>query len=116
MSAIKLPAQICPPTFHKDGSVKVSFDSRELDASEIFTIMSLRHTEGWLMFSPNKDDFEIPDENAEIDEKSASERLRNVLFVWYKQQTEEGKFVGLFETFRKEKMEKLIEQIKTKLK
>ena len=78
--------------------------------------MSLRHAEGWLCFAPNEDEVgEVPEESAHVDEKSASERLRNVMFVWYKQETEANRFVGLFETFRKEKMEKIIEGVKSKL-
>lgn len=99
----------------KDGSASLSFDTRELTAEEIFTIMSLRHSEGWLCFAPNENEIEIPEERVELDEKSPSERLRAVLFVWYKQETEKGKFVGLFDTFKKEKMEKIIETIKGKL-
>lgn len=112
---ILLPATISPPRLRKDGSAAVSFDTRELTAEEIFTIMSLRHTEGWLAFAPNEGEIEIPEENAEVDEKSPSERLRNVLFVWYKQEVEAGKFVGIFDTFRKEKMEKIIEGVKKRL-
>lgn len=110
-----LPSQINPPRLRKDGSASLSFDTRELNAEEIFSIMALRHTEGWLCFAPNEGDIEIPEERAETDEKSPSERLRNTLFVWYKQEVESGKFAGLFETFRKEKMEKIIEGVKSKL-
>lgn len=113
---IILPAQINPPTLRKDGSAKLTFDTRELTAEEIFTIMSLRHTEGWLCFSPNNDDLDVPEEKAQVDgEKSPSERLRAVLYVWYKQETDAGRFVGLFDTFKKEKMEKIIEGVKSKL-
>lgn len=112
---IILPSQINPPRLRKDGSASIVFDTRELSSEEIFTIMSLRHTEGWLTFSPNPDDVEIPEERAELDEKSPSERLKGVLYVWFKQETESGKFTGLFETFRKEKMEKIIETVKGKL-
>lgn len=112
---IILPSQINPPRLRKDGSASLSFDTRELTAEEIFTIMSLRHTEGWLCFAPNESELETPEEPAETDEKTPSERLRAVLFVWYKQQCEKGKFVGLFETFKKEKMEQFIEIIKNKL-
>lgn len=115
MPKIILPAQINPPRLRKDGSANISFDTRELLAEEIFTIMSLRHTEGWICFSPNQDELEVPEESAHLDEKSPSERLRNVMFVWYKQETEAGRFVGLFETFRKEKMEKIIDSVKSKL-
>lgn len=115
MTKLILPAQIHPPTLRKDGSAKLTFDTRELNAEEIFTIMALRNTEGWICFAPNADDLETPDERAEVEEKTPSERLRNVLFVWYKQETQAGRFVGLFETFRKEKMEKIIEGVKSKL-
>jgi hypothetical protein len=113
---ILLPAQINPPLLRKDGSAKLTFDTRELQADEIFTIMSLRHVEGFLCFSPNEEEAaDIPEGRAEVDEKTPSERLRAVLFIWYKQETESGKFVGLFETFKKEKMEKIIEGVKSKL-
>lgn len=113
---IVLPAQINPPRLRKDGSAALSFDTRELTAEEIFTIMSLRHSEGWLCFSPNENDLEVPEEKAELDEKTPSERLRAVLYVWYKQETESGKYVGLFDSFKKEKYEQLIEFVKRKLK
>lgn len=112
---ILLPAQISPPRLRKDGSASLSFDTRELTAEEIFTIMSLRHTEGWLAFATNEDGLDVPEERAEVDEKSPSDRLRAVMFVWYKQEIDKGKFTGLFDTFRKERMERLIEMVKSKL-
>lgn len=112
---ITLPAQINPPRLRKDGSASLSFDTRELTAEEIFTIMSLRHSEGWLCFAPNEDEINIPDEPAQVEGKTESERLRNVTFVFYRQQVEKGKFVGLFDTFKKEWYEKLIELTKKKL-
>lgn len=111
-----LPAIISPPSIRKDGSIKLSFESRELTAEEYMMVMGFRNTEGWLCYSPNEDDVaDIPEERAEIDEKTPSERLRNVLFVWYKQQTDAQKFVGSFDTFKREKIEKIIDSIKSKL-
>jgi hypothetical protein len=112
---ILLPATINPPRIRKDGSCALSFDTRELLSEEIFTIMSLRNSEGWVAYAPNENEIEIPEEPAEVDEKSQSQRLRAVLFVWYKQETEAGRFTGLFETFKKEKMEIIIENVKKKL-
>ncbi len=109
MNRLILPSIINPPRIHKDGSCSVSFDTRELSAEEIVTIMGFRNSEGWLCFAPNENQLEIPETDAEVDEKSPSERLKAVLYVWYKQETESGKFVGLFDSFRKEKMEKIIE-------
>lgn len=112
---IILPSQINPPRLRKDGSASVSFDTRELTAEEIFTIMSLRHAEGWLCFAPNENELEVPEEKAKVEEKSPSQRLRNVMYVWYKQETDNGRYVGLFETFKAEKMEKFIQAVKNKL-
>lgn len=112
---IILPASLNPISRRKDKSVKLSLETRELSHEELLTLMSLEGAEMWLCLAPNENEIEIPEENAEVDEKSVSERLRNILFVWFKQDIEAGKFVGLFETFRKNKMESIIEGIKTKL-
>ena len=112
---ILLPATIDPPTIRKDGSCKLKFDTRELSAEEIFIIMQMRNSEGYVCYAPNEDQIEIPDEPAEVGQKSDSQRLRSVLYIRYKQETEGGKFVGLFETFKKQEMERIIQQEKDKL-
>lgn len=113
---IILPAIINPPRIRKDKSCAISFDTRELTSDEIFTILSLSQSEGYLAFQPNEDDIpDFPEERAEVDQKTPSERLRAVLYIWFKQETEKGQFVGTFEVFRKEKMEKIIEGVKSKL-
>lgn len=112
---ILLPAQINPPRLRKDGSASISLDTRELTAEEIFTIMSLRHNEGWLCFAPNEDQIEIPEKDAELETKTESQRLRATLYVLYKQEVDKGSFTGTFNTFYKERMEQLIEVIKKKL-
>lgn len=112
---IVLPAQLNPISRRKDKSVKLSLETRELNHEELPTLMSLEGAEMWLCLAPNENEIEIPEENAELDEKSPSERLRNVLFVWFKQESDAGKFVGLFDTFKREKMEAIIEGVKKKL-
>ncbi len=115
-SKLVLPAIIHPPTIHKDGSVKLSFESRELSAEEYMMIMGFRNTEGWLAFQPTDSGIpDLPKERAEVDQKTPSERLRNVLYVWYKQESDGGRYIGTFEAFKVEKMEKIIDGIKTKL-
>lgn len=115
MSKLILPAQINPPRLRKDGSASLSFDTRELNAEEYLMIMGFRNSEGWLCFAPNQGEIEIPEERAELDEKTPSERLRNVLYVYYQQETDKGNFVGMYESFRREKMEQIIQFIKNKL-
>lgn len=112
---ITLPTTLNPISRRKDKSIKLSFETRELSAEETMTLMALEGAEMWICLAPNAEEIEIPEERAEVDEKSPSERLRNVLFVYYKQETEAGRYIGLFENFKKEKMERLIEFIKGKL-
>jgi hypothetical protein len=113
---ILLPAIINPPNIRKDGSVSIKFDSRELNSEEYMIIMGLRNTEGWLAFYANDDSMpDIPEERAEVDEKTPSERLKAVIYVWYMQEFNAGKTLTSFEAFRKEKMEKIIEMVKSKL-
>jgi len=112
---ILLPATINPPRFRKDGSVALSFESRELSADETHIILSMRNSEGWVCYAENEDEIQIPEEKAEIDEKTPSERLRNTLYVYFKQESDAGRYVGNFSAFRREKMEKFIDIVKSKL-
>ena len=116
---LKLPAQINPPRFHKDGSVALNFETRELAPDELLFILSCRQQEGQLLFSSQEaeiDDSELLDIKVNLDLKRPSERLKSILFVWYKQATEEQKFVGGFDLFYTQKMESIIEGVRSKLK
>lgn len=116
MNKLVLPAIINPPTIRKDGSISLKFDSRELSAEEYLTVMGFRNLEGWLAFQPNELGIpELPTTNAEIGSKTPSERLYNALYVWFKQEVDKGSYVGLFEAFRAEKMEQIIQFVKNKL-
>lgn len=113
-----LPVSLNPISRRKDKSVKMSFETRELNPEETMTLMAMEGEEGWLLFSTNLEEVNeenIPEERAEIDEKTPSERLRSVMFVWYRQLSDKGKYVGTFENFRREKMERYIEHIKQQL-
>lgn len=114
---IILPALLNPISRRKDKSVKLSFETRELSPEETIALMALEGAEMWICMSPDEKEVELPDNMGavELGEKTPSERLRSVMFVWYKQETEAGRYIGLFETFRKEKMEKIIEGVKSKL-
>lgn len=112
---ITLPAVLNPISRRKDKSVRLSLETRELNPEETLSLMSIEGAEMWVVLSPNEGDTEVPDEDAHIDEKSPSERLKNVLFVWWKQEVEAGKYVGIYENFRRERMEKIIDTIKGKL-
>lgn len=112
---IVLPAVLNPISRRKDKSVKLSLDTRELGQEDILTLLALEGAEMWICLSPNEADLEVPEEKAEVNTKSASQRLRNTLFVLWKQETEAGKYIGTFETFKGDWMERIIQQVKDKL-
>lgn len=113
-----LPVSLNPISRRKDKSVKMSFETRELNPEETMTLMAMEGEEGWMLFSTNSEEVKeefIPEERAEVDEKTPSERLRAVMFVWWKQESEAGRYIGTFENFRRDKIERYIEGIKSKL-
>ncbi len=109
-----LPVQLNPISRRKDKSVKLSFETRELTPSETMTLMSMEGTEGWMVFSTNQDikEEDIPQEDAELNQRSQAERIRSVLYILYTQDIASQKFVGTFQNYYKEKTEKYIEHLK----
>lgn len=106
MSQIELPAQFDNISLRKDGSISLKFESRELSAEELFTVLQFRNTDGWVLFSQNKE-MKAPDIEAELDTKSPSERLKNALYVRFM----DKKVNGTFRTYYEQQMEKVIQQV-----
>lgn len=110
--SIVLPVILQPISRRKDKSVCLKFDTRELNPTEMMTLFPLEGSEGYILYSPNKEDLnekEIPKENSALDTKTPSQRLRSRIFVHYHQAVERGEYIGLGENFYKEQMEKIIE-------
>ena len=97
----------------KDRTLKLVFRTNELPPDEAGILHGLTHQEGYCAFAPNAiQEIKIPEGKPEFrEEKSPSQRLRNVIYVYWQQQGEPGDF----ESFRKQKMEQVIEFIKSKL-
>ena len=112
---IQLSAHMRNPSFNKDGSVTLKFTSGQeiMDEETIYLLNAGRRDElGWVMWSSNKHQTDdLPKEQAEENQKTSAQRLRATLFVLWQQR---GK-VGDYEVFYREKMEKLIDQVKTNL-
>lgn len=114
---LTLPAILNPISRRKDKSVKLSFETRELSDTEVLALLKMEGSEGWLLYAPSEAEIDqeaIPDYKPELGVKSASERLRAVIYVHYKQAVEAGLYVGIADVFYKEQMEKIIEGYKSK--
>ncbi len=79
--------------------------------------MALEGGEMWLCMSPEQKEADVPDDmgTVEIGEKTVGQRMRNVIFILYKQEVKLGKYIGIFDNFYKERMEKMIQLLKDKI-
>jgi len=110
---IQIPAILDVIRTLSDGSIKVTFATREMTDEHAAKVLSYRKTEGWLLFKPapfeDADLIDVPESVPEFaNSKTPSQRLRNVLFrVWEYQ----GSKVT-FEVWRAEQMERIISKYK----
>ncbi len=97
----------------KDGGASITFHTQELGKEEKVEVMEYFDSFGHLMFSRNEIDIsDIPKGNAANETgKSPSERLRNSLFVLWKSQNKGGDF----DIWYKHQMERIIEQVKSRI-
>jgi len=116
MKNVVLPAILKPISRRADKSVMLKFDSREFDPEELLSIMALEGVEGWIQFSPNQEFNDVPEENAKVsDLKSPSARLKAALYRVYMEETKNGKYIGLFQSYYDDKMEKFIQHTLSRL-
>ena len=109
---IKLPAYFSGFSSRADGSAGLRFTTQEIDAETFSELKNHHNAFGWLVFKENTfEEGDIPDENAEEEGISASERLRRRMFVFFKQK----KLEGDFELWRKNQLEVLGERYLEKL-
>lgn len=112
MKAIKTNAIIQGIRSKVDGSLGLSISTPELSPVEKVAFMELQNTNVNITIEPleNPDSQKVEVEKG-IEGKSYSERLRSVIYVYFKQvQSEET-----FEKFYSRHMESLIDQYKSKL-
>lgn len=110
---ISVPAEVVDIRPKVDRSWKLSFNTRELTGDEVAVLADNFQGEGWLVFKPNGSvtEEEIPTGDADSGIKTQSQRLRDVIFVDYRQH---GK-AGSFENYYRNYLEKLIEFAKSRL-
>lgn len=115
---IKLPALLDTIRDLKDRSGKLSFVTRELSNDEFNELRDMRGLEGWILFATREIKGEdIPEDDPELEGKTPSQRLRNTIFVLFRQLQDKKKLREdkSFNDFYNMMMEKAIQKVKNKL-
>jgi len=95
----------------RDGSIKIILGTQELSPENALQLLELRNKQVYSAFleTPVKlEDVEVPKQEPEFNEKTPCQRLRSVLFIWWKQQFPDMEW----ESFYRNKMELYIDAIK----
>lgn len=110
---VQVPAIVINMNPRADRSWRLQFETRELKGEEVKILADNFQGEGWLVFKPNSDvvQAEIPSGDADSGTKSQSQRLRDVIFILWKQGGGKGDFQSFYNVY----YEKLIEYTKSKL-
>lgn len=101
-------------SLRKDSTLTIKIGTQEMSPSESAEIFKFGNKQVWIGISEIAiSKLDIPDEITEFDnEKTPSERLRNVLWIYWDTKTDKSKS---FEDFRRTYMDKIINSIKDKL-
>lgn len=101
-----------------DGGLRLNVDTQELDSSDKAELMGLYGQLGYFVFAASgtiKEE-DIPTTPLEDGQKTPSQRLRSVMFIYWKKCQETGRIiVPDFDTFYRQQVEKYIDHIKTKI-
>ena len=97
-----------------DGTRKLEIECNETSPEQMLAILKSAGKVGWFFFSESpQSEVNVPEVQTEFQgDKTPSQRLRNVLYVYWEQST--GKKTD-FDTFYRQQMEKIIAWIKEKL-
>ena len=114
MNPLQLKAQMQPATRRADGSVTLKLvTAEEIGTDSFAAIDAYRQQFGWFLFRPNQwAEGEMPKQDADLEGKTPSQRLRAVLFVLHQQRGGQSQD---FPAFYANSMTSIIETIKAKL-
>lgn len=112
MKTISTSATITGVRSKVDGSLGVTVGTPELSPKEKALFMELHGVSCNMTLKPIDEPTEEYKLDREIEKKTPSQRMRNVLYVYWKQL---GNPEGYFDTFYRKEMDKIIDNIKSKL-
>jgi hypothetical protein len=117
MNGVLLSAYIENITTRKDRTVKITIGSQELSQGKAGELFTLLNNLAVVYISPKEIDQKEIDQvdklDPELDGKTQSQRIRNVLYKLFEQDNEG---FGDFDAYYKNKTEKYIEHLKSKIK
>jgi hypothetical protein len=115
MKTIRTQAQITSLSSRADGSLRLSIITPELSSPEKVAVMELQNQLIVALLTPEEFQTEEMVIDKDLDGKSPSNRLRNVLFVWWKKLQENDKTKDDFSLWYRNKVESIIDSIKLKI-
>jgi hypothetical protein len=113
-AVVQIPVTLDSANRRKDRSVSLRFSSTlELGTADFAELDRLTPSTGWLLFAQNEfDEGDIPADEAPDDGKRPSQRLRAVLFIWWRTNTDQSE---PFQRFYERWMERRIQAVKDEL-
>lgn len=109
---IRLPAYFTRFGSKTDGSASLGFATQELSPEDFALLKQHLNQFGWVVFKENDvSESDIPDENAEEEGISASERLRRRCFVYWKDKVNDNDFNSWYRKYLESIGEKLLERL-----
>jgi len=115
MKPVQIPSQLEKISTRADNTIKLTFGSQELSTNEIAKLFEYKRDIGWLLFSPDemsKEDLPEKDVEYKGGNKSPSKRLRNVIYVFWRDETDQSED---FQKFYERQIERFINKIKDRL-
>jgi hypothetical protein len=113
---LKVPSQITKVSTMRDGALRLQVDTQELQPQDKAELMSLHQVAGWFVFSESGiQEADIPTDPVELDQKTPSQRLRAILYVYWQKLDGEHNKVAPFDVWYATQMERLIEHYKQKI-
>jgi hypothetical protein len=117
MNGLLIPTYVENITTRKDRSVKITLGTQELSpskAGELFNLMNSLTMTYISQKEVNQKEIDQVDKlDPELEGKTQSQRIRNVLYLLFEQDNEGFQS---FDTYYKSKTEKYIDHLKTKIK
>lgn len=111
---IQFSCQIDAVSAKNDRTLSIKLGTQELSANETSRIFYLMEKQIWVAFAETpltKEDLNIPEVQVEKGRKTPSQRLRDRMFVYFKESKKEGRFDDWYERSLEQIGDKYLEKL-----